>query len=74
MARNFSKDFKINAVNLVLENGLKVSAVANQLDLKLQVLYRWIYDYQELGKDAFVGKGHISPQDIEVRKLKKRIE
>jgi transposase len=38
------------------------------------MLPRWVSEYRELGNDAFVGKGHQNPADLELRRLRKENE
>ena len=74
MKRNFSKEFKIKACELVLKDGIKHKVVAEKLGIHHVMLYRWIDDYQTYGDDAFVGKGHQHKEDAELKKLKKENE
>ena len=74
MKRNFSKEFKIKACELVLKDGIKHKVVAEKLGINHIMLYRWIDDYQTYGDDAFVGKGHQNKEDAEIKKLKKENE
>lgn len=74
MARNFSKDFKLHAVQLVLKKHIKIAQVARELDLNLQVLYRWVDEFKTFGEDAFVGKGYLTKEKREIAKLRKRLE
>lgn len=72
--KNYNKEFKIQAVKLVLEDGLKPSVVAEKFNINLSMFYRWIRHYEVLGQDAFVGKGHLQPKDAELKKLLKENE
>lgn len=74
MVRQFSKEFKIHAVNLILKHNLKIPQVANNLELDRQTLHRWINEYKNFGDDAFVGNGKRHQKDLEIIKLKKEIE
>lgn len=74
MKRTYNKEFKIAACNLVLKDKLKHSVVAEKLGIHLVMLYRWIDEYETLGEDAFVGKGHVQKQDAELKKLQKENE
>ena len=46
--RKFSREFKLEAVNLVRERGLTVAQAARDLDVHENVLRKWV---RELGKD-----------------------
>ena len=60
---NYTKEFKIQACELVVKNGLKVKAVADKMGISHIMLYRWIDQYKTFGKDAFVGKGNLRPEE-----------
>ena len=74
MKRNFTKEFKIQACELVLKDGLKPLVVAEKLGIHNVLLYRWIDEYRTYGDEAFVGKGHQKPASAELRRLQKENE
>ena len=74
MKRTYSKEFKVQACELVLKDGIKHAIVAEKLGINKIMLYQWISDYETYGEDAFVGKGHLRPQEAELRKLRKENE
>ena len=74
MKRNYSKEFKIKACELVLKDGIKHKIVAEKLGINQVMLYRWIDEYQTYGSDSFVGKGHQHKEDAELKKLRKENE
>lgn len=74
MKRNFSKEFKVQACELVMKDGIRPSVVAEKLGIHVVMLYRWVDEYQTNGENAFVGKGHLAPADAELRKLRKENE
>ncbi|RSU13457.1 transposase [Vagococcus acidifermentans] len=55
--RSYSKEFKRQAVLLVLNEGNPPQTVAKQLDVHVNSLYRWITEYETYGERAFPGKG-----------------
>jgi transposase len=67
--RNFTKEFKQEAVNLVLKQGLKPTEVAKDLGLNSAVIGRWILQSKAEGHDAFPGKGKSTPSDQHLRDL-----
>ena len=71
---NYTKEFKIQACELVVKNGLKVKAVADKMGISHIMLYRWIDQYKTFGTDAFVGKGHLRPEEAKLKKLQKENE
>ena len=74
MKRTYSKEFKVKACELVLEEKIAVAVVAEKFGIHHVMLHRWISEYEEFGEEAFVGKGHQKPEDAELRKLRKENE
>lgn len=69
--RKYDKEFKQNAVNLVIEGGRNVPDVAKSLGIHENLLYRWKDKYLKDKDNAFPGKGHLTPKDEEMMRLKK---
>ena len=74
MARKYNKEFKVKACELVLKDGIAKKVVAEKLSINLDMLYRWIDEYETYGEDAFVGKGNLRKEDAELKKLRKENE
>lgn len=72
--RTFTAEFKREAVRMVTEAGHGLSAVARDLELDPKMLRRWRQEEQEGAAGAFPGKGHQSPDQEEVRQLRREIE
>ncbi len=72
--RHFSREFKINAVQLVTEKNMTVRQVAEELDIHPNLLSIWKGKYLKKGEKAFTGKGLLSPEKAELRKLRKELE
>lgn len=72
--KNYTKEFKVTACKLVLEDNLKAAVVAEKLGIHVVMLYRWISEYQTDGDEAFVGKGYQKPADAELRRLRRENE
>jgi transposase len=68
--KKFAKEFKLEAVKMVVEQGFKRSDVAERLGINEGSLGNWISAYKENGKDSFPGNGRLLPQDEELRKLR----
>ena len=70
--RTFTREFKVEAVRLVTDGGHSLSAVARDLDLDPKLLRRWRADLSEEGvENAFPGKGHLRPEEEQVRRLQR---
>jgi transposase len=68
--REFSKEFKRDAISLVIEQGYSRIEAAKSLDLHSALLSRWIREYTDDGGDAFRGKGKLRPEQEELRQLR----
>ncbi len=71
--RKYSREFKLEAVNLVRERGVSIVQTSRDLDLNHNVLRRWI---KELGADpkrAFPGRGQMKPEQMEIDRLRKEV-
>jgi transposase len=71
--RQFSREFKIEAVNLVAVRGVSVAQAVRDLDLHQTVLRRWIREFGTDFGDAFPGHGQMKPEDEEVRRLRREV-
>ena len=69
--KQYSKQFKIDAVNLVTEQGYKASEAARNLGIHHSSLRRWKNQFETNGNQAFPGKGNLSPEKEELCRLRK---
>lgn len=46
MKRSYTKEFKEAACKLVIEDGIKVSVVAERLGINPVMLHRWVSEYE----------------------------
>ncbi len=72
--RYFSREFKVNAVQLVTEKKMSVRKVADELNIHPNLLSIWKGKYLKEGEKAFSGRGRISSEKAELRKLRKELE
>ncbi len=72
--RQFDKEFKREAVRLVVEGRRRVSDVARDLGIEPNMLHRWKRKSEENGERAFPGKGKLSAEEDAVRRLEKELE
>ena len=72
--RHFTRAFKVNAVQLVTEKGMRVGKVAQELDIHPNLLHLWRRRMLAEGDKAFVGRGRVKPQNAEIRQLRKALE
>jgi transposase len=67
--RQYTAEFKHEAVRLVTEGGLSMAQVARDLGLDDNLVSRWKKEAQQNGPRAFPGQGH--PQDEELARLRR---
>lgn len=71
--RQFSKEFKTEAVRLVKERGVSVVQAAKDLDVHENVLRKWVRDVSEDAQHAFPGHGQMKPEQAEIARLRKEV-
>ena len=69
--RQYTKEFKIEVVHLVEEEGRSISEVARELGIGENLLHRWKKKYEEGKIDPFPDQGRLSPEDEELRQLRR---
>ena len=71
--RKFSREFKIEAVKLVRERGVKVAQAARDLDVHATVLRSWVREFARDPREAFPGNGQMKPEQLEIERLRREI-
>ncbi len=71
--RQFSRQFKLEAVRLVKERGVSVSQAARDLDVHENVLRKWVRELVTDPHHAFPGQGQMKPEQAEIDRLKKEV-
>jgi len=69
--RQFSREYKLEAVKLVKERGVSVPQAARDLDVHENVLRKWVREAAADPKEAFPGNGVMRPEQAELDRLKK---
>ena len=67
--RQYTAEFKREAVRLVTEGGLSMAQVARDLGLDDNLVSRWKKEAEQNGQRAFPGQVH--PQDEELARLRR---
>ena len=68
--RQYTKEFKLDAVSLVLDQGYTRIEAARSLDINHSMLGRWIQEFQSDAGHAFRGNGRLTLEQTEIRRLK----
>ena len=71
--RQFSREFKFEAVRLVKDRGVTVVQAARDLDGHENVLRRWIREWAVDPQQAFPAKGVMKPEQAEIERLRKEV-
>lgn len=71
--RVFSREFKLEAVRLVRERGVAKSHAARELGVHVNVLRKWLKDYEADPTQAFPGHGQLKPEQAEIARLKREL-
>lgn len=71
MAKHYSKEFKVEALRLLETPNMTVAQAARNLGVAGSQLYKWRRELGEKAIGAFPGKGKLSPQDDQLRRLKR---
>lgn len=68
--KKHSKEFKQDAISLVLDEGYTITDAANSLEINRSMLGRWIKEFKSDDDQAFRGHGKLTPEQAEIRRLK----
>ena len=71
MNKQYSTEFKIDAVKRLEKSGEPMTKVAADLGVKPTTMQGWVTKYKKSPKAPFLGSGHLSPEDEKLRKLEK---
>lgn len=73
--KRYTKEVKLDAVSLVLDQGHSRTDVAKMLDVNNQMISRWVKEYQQDDDgQAFRGNGKLTPEQEEIRRLKAQVK
>jgi len=71
--RKFSKEFRQNALQLVMEKGMSVGKVAMELDIHRNLIHKWRREYLAEGESALEKTGRVTAEAAEVKRLQKEL-
>ena len=72
--RTYTKEFKIEAVRLVTEDGCSIHEAAESLGVSANSIRTWKKALEQNGNDAFPGNGKLPPADEEMRRLREEVK
>ena len=71
--KKYPKEFKLDAISLVLDQGYTRTEAARSLGINAHMLGRWVKEQQSDDGQAFRGNGKLTPELEEIRKLKTKV-
>ena len=71
--RKYAKEFKVESVRLIIDQGRTIADVAKSLGVAESVLSQWKRNYAKLATEAFPGNGRRTAHEDEVWQLKKKL-
>jgi len=71
--RKYTREFKLDAVRMVIEQNRPQREVADNLGINPGLLQRWKKQFEVDGSVAFPGHGKLKPDDEEIRRLRKEL-
>lgn len=72
--KKYSKEFKLDAISLVLDQGYTRIEAARSLDINANMLGRWVKEQKADDSQAFRGNGKLTPEQDEIKKLKAQVK
>lgn len=70
--KQYTREFKQEAVRLVTQGGLSVAQAARDLDINDNMLHRWKKEFEQNSEQAFPGNGRT--QEDELATLRREVE
>ena len=72
--KRYSKEYKQDAVSLVVDQGYSRAEAARSLGLNSNMLCRWVQEYNKDDGQAFRGNGRLTTEQEEIRKLQSQVK
>ena len=72
--KQYSKEFKLDAISLVLDQGFSRKEAAASLQIDAQMLGRWIKESKDVDGQSFRGNGKLTAEQEEIKKLKAHVK
>ncbi len=72
--RKYSKEFKVDAVELMIRSNKSFTEIAASLGIRADLLRRWEKEYSANKSTPFPGSGHLpDPEEERFRKLEREL-
>lgn len=70
----YSKEFKLDAISLVLEQGYTQTEAAKSLGIDRKLIHTWLKSHQKDTDESFRGQGRLSEEQLEIRRLREEVK
>jgi transposase len=71
--KKYSREFKVEAVRLVIERRVTIAQAARDLGVHVNVLRTWVRAYRANPTQAFPGVGQQAPEAAELTQLRREV-
>ena len=71
--RRFGREFKVEAVRLVTEQGVSVAQAARDLGVHQNTLRDWTREFAVDPEHSFPGHGQMKPEQLEIARLRREV-
>ena len=68
--KKYSKEFKLDAISLVKDQGYTFTEAGKSLGIDRQLISRWVKEESIEGDESFRGQGKLTAEQLEIRRLK----
>ena len=72
--KQYTKEYKLDAVSLVTEQGYTRAEAARRLEINANMLTRWIKELADPDGQAFHGNGKLTPEQEELKALRAKVK
>jgi len=72
--KNYSREFKMEAVGLITEKGYNIAEASRNLGIEYSVLRRWKKQIADDPPNDFLGKRRLKAPDDELRRLQRQLQ
>ena len=71
--RQFTREFKLEAVRLIKERGVSYGQASEDLGVHTSQLRDWVKKFADDPPHAFPGHGQMKPEQLEIARLKREV-
>lgn len=72
--KQYTKEFKLDAVSLVTEQGYSRAEAARRLGINSNMLARWEKEWVDAADQAFRGNGKLTAEQEEIKTLRAQVK